>query len=49
MRNLDLDYNIVSFMQDLTEIRAKTFKKSTIHTAFQKAGIWLISSKTAIA
>jgi len=34
MRNLDLDYNIASFMQDLTEIRAETFKKGTIHNAF---------------
>jgi hypothetical protein len=49
MQNLDLDYNIVSFMQDLTEIRAETFKKRTIHSAFQQAGIWLISCKTAIA
>jgi hypothetical protein len=49
MRNLDLDYNITSFMQDLTKIRAETFKKSTIYTAFQNAGIWPISSKTAIA
>jgi hypothetical protein len=49
MRNLDLDYNIASFMRDLTEIKAETFKKSTIYTAFQNAGIWPISSKTAIA
>jgi hypothetical protein len=38
--NLNLDYNIASFMWDLTEIRAETFKK---------AGIWLISCKVAIA
>jgi hypothetical protein len=49
MRNLDLNYNIASFMQDLTEIRAETFKKRTIHSAFEKAGIWPISCKTAIA
>jgi hypothetical protein len=49
MRNLDLDYNIASFMQDLHEIRAETFKKSIIHSAFKKAGIWPISCKTAIA
>jgi hypothetical protein len=49
MRNLDFDYNIASFMQDLHKIRAETFKKSTIHSAFEKARIWLISSKTAIA
>ena len=34
MCNLDLDYNIASFMQDLTEIRVETFKKRTIHSAF---------------
>jgi hypothetical protein len=49
MRNLNLDYNIASFMRDLLEIRAETFKKSTIHSAFQKAGIWPISCKVAIA
>jgi hypothetical protein len=49
MRNLDLNYNIASFMQDLTEIRAETFKKRTIYSAFEKAGIWPISCKTAIA
>lgn len=49
MRNLDLDYNIASFMRDLHEIREETFKKSTIHSAFEKAGMWLISCKTAIA
>jgi hypothetical protein len=49
MRNLDLDYNIASFMHDLHEIRKETFKKSTIHSAFEKARIWLISCKTAIA
>jgi hypothetical protein len=48
MRNLDLDYNIASFMRDLTEIRAETFKKGTIHSAFRKAGIWPISCKTAL-
>jgi hypothetical protein len=35
-------------MQDLTEIKAETFKKGTIHSAFQKAGIWPISCKTAV-
>jgi hypothetical protein len=48
MRNLDLDYNIASFMQDLHKIRTETFKKGTIHSAFQKARIWLISYKTAL-
>jgi hypothetical protein len=48
MRNLDLDYNVASFMRDMQEIRAKTFKKGTIHSAFWKAGIWPISCKTAL-
>src|SRR5277367_573412 len=48
MRNLDLDYNIASFMRDLSEIRAETFKKGTIHSAFEKSGIWPISCKVAI-
>jgi hypothetical protein len=48
MRNLDLDYNVASFMRDLHEIRAETFKKGTIHSAFKKAGMWPISCKAAI-
>ena len=48
MRNLDLDYNIASFMHDLSEIRAATFKKETIHSAFKKSGIWPISCTVAI-
>jgi hypothetical protein len=48
MRNLDLDYNVASFMRDMQEIRAETFKKGTIHSAFRKAGIWPISCKTAL-
>ena len=46
--NLDLGYNVASFMRDIQEIRAETFKKKTIHSAFRKAGIWPISCKTAI-
>jgi hypothetical protein len=48
MRNLDLNYNVASFMRDMHEIRAMTFKKGTIHSAFRKARIWPISYKTAI-
>ena len=48
MRNLDLDYNVASFMRDMQEIRAETFKKGTIYGAFRKAGIWPISCKTAL-
>jgi hypothetical protein len=48
MRNLDLNYNVASFMRDMQEIQAKTFKKGTIHSAFRKAGIWPISYKKAL-
>jgi hypothetical protein len=48
MRNLDLNYNVASFMRNMREIQAETFKKGTIHSAFQKAGIWPISCKTAL-
>jgi hypothetical protein len=48
MRNLDLDYNVASFMRDMQEIQAETFKKGTIHSAFRKARIWPISCKTAL-
>jgi hypothetical protein len=34
MRNLDLDYNVASFMRNMQEIQAETFKKGTIHSAF---------------
>ena len=44
----NLNYNIASFMQDLHKIKAKTFKKGTIYSAFQKARIWPISCKTAL-
>jgi len=49
MHNLNLNYNITSFIQDLTKIKAETFKKRTIYSTFQHARIWLISYKTAIA
>ena len=48
MHNLDIDYNVASFLHDLGEIQEDTFKKGTILGAFQKAGIWPINCKTAI-
>ena len=48
MRNLDIDYNVASFLRDLGEIRTETFKKGTIQGAFQKAGMQPISCDTAI-
>jgi hypothetical protein len=35
-------------MRDLLEIRVETFKKGTIHSTFEKSGIWPISCKVAI-
>ena len=49
IRDLDLDYNISSFIRDLPYIRKQTFKESTIVSAFQKAAMWPISCETAIA
>ena len=49
MHNLDLNYNVASFMRDMQEIQAETFKKGTIYSAFWKAGMWPISCKTALA
>ena len=48
MRNLDIDYNVASFLRDLGEIRDDTFKRGTILGAFRKAGIWPISCDIAI-
>ena len=39
MCNLDIDYNVTSFLCDLGEIRENTFKQGTIIGAFRKAGI----------
>ncbi|KFY97969.1 hypothetical protein V498_01766 [Pseudogymnoascus sp. VKM F-4517 (FW-2822)] len=49
IRDMDLEYNIASFIRDLPYIREQTFKESTIISAFQKAGIWPISCEIAIA
>ena len=49
MHNLDIDYNVASFLCDLGEIQGDTFKKETILGAFRKAGIWPINCDTAIA
>ena len=48
MRDLDLDYNMASFMRNLRDIRIETFKAGTIYSAFRKAGIWPINCKTAL-
>jgi hypothetical protein len=48
MCNLDIDYNVASFLRDLGEIRDDTFKRGTILGAFRKARIWPISCDVAI-
>ena len=48
IRDMDITYDLQSFMRDLTHIREQTFKESTIISAFQKAGIWPISCNTAL-
>jgi hypothetical protein len=48
IRDMDLEYNLQSFMRDLPYIREQTFKESTIIHAFQKAGIWLVDCNIAL-
>ena len=48
IRNLNLEYNICSFMRDLPGIRAKTFKPQTITHAFANSGVWPVNSSCAI-
>jgi hypothetical protein len=45
IRNLNIEYNIASFIRDLTEIRHNTFKIGTVKNAWKKAGIWLLNYK----
>ena len=40
LAGLDVEYTLRSFLRDLEEIRAKTFKKDTIKHAFKKSGIY---------
>jgi len=49
IRKLDLKYTVGSFIRDLPEIRANTFKASTIIHAFQKSGIWPIDKEEALS
>ncbi|PQM43479.1 hypothetical protein VC83_09606 [Pseudogymnoascus destructans] len=39
IRDMDVTYDLQSFMRDLTKMWLQTFKESTIISAFQKAGI----------
>jgi hypothetical protein len=44
-RSLNVDYNIASFLRDLTKIRHSTFKIGTVKNAWKKAGIWPLNYK----
>ncbi|KFY20917.1 hypothetical protein V491_03319 [Pseudogymnoascus sp. VKM F-3775] len=48
IRDIDLTYDLRSFMRDLMWIQKQTFKESTIISAFRKAGIWPVSCNTAL-
>jgi len=43
MRDMDVDYTVQSFLQDLLEIREQTFKQGTIIKAFRESGMWPLS------
>jgi hypothetical protein len=43
IQSYEAKYNVQSFLQDLPQIRAKTFTVRTIKHSFQNAGIWLVS------
>jgi hypothetical protein len=47
-RCLDIEYTVASFFRDLTQIREKTFKRTTIQGAFRKSGMWPINSENAL-
>jgi hypothetical protein len=48
IRNLDLEYNISSFMRDLSKIRTDTFKERTIIHAFANSGMWPVGCDVAL-
>jgi hypothetical protein len=45
LQNLNINYNITSFLRDLTEIRHNTFKIGTVKNAWKKTGIWPFNYK----
>ena len=48
LRNLNIDYNITSFLRDLTGIRHNTFKIGTVKNAWKKTGIWPLNCKQTL-
>jgi len=49
IRKLDLSYTVSSFIRDLPEIRANTFKASTVIHAFRNSGIWPVDREEALS
>ena len=45
---LNVEYGIREFLQSLPSVRDKTFKKSTIKSAWKKSGMWPISTKACL-
>lgn len=43
-----IEYSLGQFLNDLTKIRDNTFKPTIIRHAFQRSGMWPISSKVCI-
>jgi hypothetical protein len=48
LETLDFDYTISSFLRDLSEIRSKTFKRTTIQNAFMSSGMWPINRQKVV-
>lgn len=48
LRSLEFEYSVTSFFRDLSGIREKTMKESTIRNSFRESGIWPVSCKTAL-
>jgi hypothetical protein len=48
LETLDFDYTISSFLRDLSEIRSKTFKRTTIQNAFMASGMWPINRQKVV-
>ena len=49
LASLDVEYGLRSFLRDLNWVRAQTFKKSTIRSAFRKSGMWPPNSKECLS
>jgi len=50
---MDIDYNVTSFLRDLSKVRESTFKKGTIIKSFRELGMWplnfsIIEKKIAV-